>query len=263
LEDALPSITSFTITDNGDGFNEANRTSFDTLYSDKKLSEGGKGFGRFTCLKYFTDLKVDSHYKESGKIKRRTFVMGKENDIIVNETFPEASQNLTGSAIVLDGFKGEFPDKKLSTLARTLVEKLLPYFITKDYSCPKISIVEQDNSEEIILNNYLCSDTTGGIKEVVLPNSEFSLKAHSLDIVFLVRLFKVFSPKSQKSKICLVAHKRSVTETAIHNYIPEFIDEFYETIANVSDTTNRNFIIKAYVFSDYLDANVALERGGI
>ncbi len=60
----------------------------------------------------------------------------------------------------------------------------------------------------------------------------------------------------------MVAHKREVTDTAIHNHIPEFVDEFYDKNIDGSDDRERNYIIKAYVFSDYLDDNVSLERGG-
>jgi len=38
------------IEDDGVGFNDANIASFDELYSDKKMHQGGKGRGRFTYL---------------------------------------------------------------------------------------------------------------------------------------------------------------------------------------------------------------------
>lgn len=47
------SIIGFDIIDNGVGFTEANRDSFDTYLSGHKYESGGKGFGRFMYLKYF------------------------------------------------------------------------------------------------------------------------------------------------------------------------------------------------------------------
>lgn len=47
------SIIGFDIIDNGAGFTEANRDSFDTYLSGHKYEAGGKGFGRFMYLKYF------------------------------------------------------------------------------------------------------------------------------------------------------------------------------------------------------------------
>ena len=49
LDGSLPAITGFEIEDNGIGFTDEHRNSFDTLYSDRKIAEGGKGFGRFVC----------------------------------------------------------------------------------------------------------------------------------------------------------------------------------------------------------------------
>ena len=153
-------------------------------------------------------------------------------------------------------------DKKLSTIARVLVEKLLPYFIAHDYSCPKISLIDREKSETIILNDFVSNELSGLIKEMSVSNGRFSLKGTHADHDFSVRVFKFYSPKSQRSKISLVAHRREATDTAIHNYIPEFVDEFYDKDDSGSDNIEKNYIVKAYVFSEYLDDNVSLERGG-
>ena len=78
---SLSDIQSFEIEDNGIGFTDDNRDSFDTLYSDFKISDGGKGFGRFTCLKYFDRLQVDSDYRKDGEYRHRSFRMGKGKEI--------------------------------------------------------------------------------------------------------------------------------------------------------------------------------------
>jgi hypothetical protein len=57
-----------------------------------------------------------------------------------------------------------------------------------------------------------------------------------------------------------VAHRREVTDVTIQTYIPEFADEFYERHED-GNGRDRNYIIKSYVFGDYLDRNVSLERG--
>lgn len=43
LDDSTPPINSIEIFDNGIGFNQTNRDSFDTFYSDEKKNRGGKG----------------------------------------------------------------------------------------------------------------------------------------------------------------------------------------------------------------------------
>ncbi|AXI83441.1 hypothetical protein FUT69_08490 [Xylella taiwanensis] len=78
---SLPEIVGFDIENNGIGFNDAHRESFDTLDTDLKITEGGKGFGRFTSPKYFDDLHVKSIYLDSDGFKSRSFSMGKEHEI--------------------------------------------------------------------------------------------------------------------------------------------------------------------------------------
>lgn len=260
LDENLPEIIGFEIEDNGVGFNEEHRKSFDTLYSDLKISEGGKGFGRFICLKYFEDLHIVSVFNGEDGYQQRKFSMGKENDIIVNETLSKCSLSECGTVVHLDALKKGVFEKKLSTIARTLVEMLLPYFITKDYVPPEIVLSERNGADAICLNDYT-SELSGVIQEIPTSNNIFKLQAIRGEREFSVRIFKFRSPKNHKSKISLVAHKREVAGAVIHKYIPEFLDEFYEKDFAGKENPERNYIIKAYVFGQYLDDNVSLERG--
>lgn len=264
LDDGLSAIVGFKVEDNGIGFNDTNRNSFDTLFSDLKIHDGGKGFGRLTCPKYFEDMHIRSVYNGGGRAFLRTFSLGKEHEIIVNEKVAEVAESTVwecGTTVHLDRLKkGRSYEKKLSTIARSLVEKLLPYFITKDYVCPEIVLCEEDGSDRIRLNDYT-SELSGVIQEIPATGNSFVLSGSNGEEHFEVRVFKLYSPRNLQSKVSLVAHKREVTATAIHSYIPEFLDEFYEKDAAGNPDAARNYIIKAYVFSSYLDRNVSLERG--
>lgn len=263
LDGAIPEVESFIVTDNGIGFTDEHRNSFDTLYTDLKLPQGGKGFGRFTCLKYFSDLLVDSTFLSSDGYKRRMFKMGKETEIIIGERVEPADGSNTGSKITLSCVReNRFQDKQLTTIARSVVERLLLYFIDEEHVCPKITIAESDGADRIVLNDFVDNELAALIKEIPLSSSSFALESLKGDSLFTVRLFKIYSPRNQRSKISLVADRREVTDTSIYNYIPEFIDEFYEQAGTGDDARDRNSIVKAYVFGPYLDANVSLERGG-
>ena len=263
LDGSLPDVTGFVIEDNGIGFTDAHRKSFDTLYTDLKITDGGKGFGRFTCLKYFEDLHVQSDYWDGAGFKTRTFLMGKDTEIIVNEKVKPSDKQGPGTVVTLSSLKtGRSFDKKLATIARNLVERLLPYFITQDYVCPEIVLCEQDGSGAIRLNDFVSNELSAVIREIGVDRKSFTLTAQDSDETFLVRTFKFYAPRNQKSRIGLVAHKREVSGSAIHKYIPEFEDEFYEKDRNGETDRARNYIIKAYVFGPYLDRNVSLERGG-
>ena len=260
---SLPEVVGFDIEDNGIGFTDAHRKSFDTLYTDLKITEGGKGFGRFTSLKYFEDLHVKSVYHDGSGFRSRSFSMGKEHEIIVREKVAVSDGADTGSTVTLATLRGGRGfDKKLSTIARNLVERLLPYFITQDYICPDIILCEQDGSGSIRLNDFVSNELSAVIREIGVERKTFGLKAKEADEEFLVRVFKLYSPRNQKSRISLVAHKREVSGSAIQKYIPEFEDEFFEKGQDGEIDQERNYIIKAYVFGPYLDRNVSLERGG-
>lgn len=261
--DTLPGIVGFEIVDNGIGFTPANRESFDTLYSDLKMAEGGKGFGRFICLKYFDNVHVDSIYVEEGAFKRRTFSMGKQSDIIINEKISDTAQKSSGTSLKLSGLKdGRAIDKKLNTIARNLVEKLLPNFLVETPVCPQITLTEDDGSESICLNDWFSNELSGLIKEVAVEDSKFTLRSTDTDESFIVRVFQLYFPRNQKSRISLVAHRREVSGSPLYDYVPEFVDDFYDKDGNNQAIQGRNYIIRAYVFADYLDRHVSLERGG-
>lgn len=261
LSDPLPEIDGFEIFDNGIGFDDSNRDSFDTLYSAHKISEGGKGFGRFTCLKYFDDMEVKSTFCKGGRFFDRSFGMGKENEIIINEEIAPSNSNITGTCVKLVHLKrSSFPDKKLATIARVLVEKLLPFFVNKYMRPPRIVLREKNEEKVIALNDYV--ENYGQIIELDSSVDSFFISSKEADEEFFARVFKFYSPRSQTSKISLVAHRREVTSVSLHKYIPEFVDEFFEQVKEGNEIVDKNFTLKVYVFGQFLDTLVSLERGG-
>ncbi len=266
IDNAPSDVTGFIVEDNGVGFTKRHRDSFDKLYSEQKLKEGGKGFGRFTCLKYFKEVNIISTYFEDAKWKQRRFSMGRDEDIIVHEKEDVSEKQESGSSIHLRDFTGKSKfDKSLRNVARIITERVLPYFITDGYRCPKIYVAEPDGSNRIQLNDFIHNELSREIQEIKCHNNVFTINSPNAcdnSEEFNVRVFKFFSPKNQKSRLSLVAHQREVPGSPIQKYVPEFEDEFYEKCLNGETYEGRNYIVKAYVFGDYLDRNVSLERGG-
>lgn len=154
---ALGDIIAIDVIDNGIGFTEANRESFDTYRSDMKISQGGKGFGRFMYLKYFNDVRIESTFIADGKLNYRNFTFGRRNNIIENEQTGIIEDDVaTGTILHLSGAKkGIIQDKGIDVIARKLLEKLLVFFVDKEHPAPIIRIVEEDKSNSITLNNYI------------------------------------------------------------------------------------------------------------
>lgn len=263
IDESLPDVVGFAVRDNGIGFTDENRDSFDTLYSAHKITEGGKGFGRFTCLKYFDEISVESIFRRRGKCMKRTFEMGQEDEIIIKELVEECDEEDTGSIVRLEGIRNvKIGDKKLSTIAKVLVERLLPYFFDQSSGTPKIILREEDDGEEMVLNDFLRRQEPILIKEIPIEKFDFELRSTDEIEVFHARVFRFYSPRTKVSKISLVAHKREVVETSLHRYIPEFSDEFFEHHENGDGSSQRNYIVKVYVSGGYLDKHVCVERGG-
>jgi cell fate (sporulation/competence/biofilm development) regulator YlbF (YheA/YmcA/DUF963 family) len=188
--------------------------------------------------------------------------MGLDKDIIVDEKTAASGKRETGTAVEISGIKSvKFPDKRLDTVSRVIVERLLPYFVDKDRACPRIVIREAtEPSGGVSLNDYLGKESSQ-IVEMRVEQGTFTLTASEAAKDFQVRVFKFYAPRSAKSKVSLVAHRREVTDNPLQTYIPEFAEEFYEAGPDQDLSKGRNFVVKSYVFSDYLNDNVSLERG--
>ena len=261
-EDGIPPVSSVVITDNGIGFTDSNVSSFDELFSEKKLAKGGKGFGRFTYLKYFSSTSIDSTYQADGQWKNRTFTFySDKNEFITDPKIIDAVKQENLTIVTLNNIKPKHQNKlnlKLDTIARKLFEILLPYFVTDDYAPPKIIIADPDEGETITLNGYLKDHD----KIQLLYNEKLDIAGvDGKDEPFQVKIFKIFHSQSN-NRVALTAHHREVLSNSMHEYDPEFISGFTEKKkSDEDDSANGNYVIKAYVIGDYLDKHVSTERG--
>lgn len=254
-EEAIPEIQSITIQDNGVGFNPTNVESFDELYSDLKIERWCKWFWRFMFLKYFDSVKIESDYFEDEKLQYTSFDFWRQEEFVENQLFSVSTKEYPWTTLYLNGLREWKYDKKLSTLSRKIVEKLLIYFINDDYKCPKIRIVDGPNEE--ILNDYI-----GTHKEITLIDTKtFSLSTTKASEEFCVKIFKNYYPDNRKSKIILSAHNREVTDHVISDYIPEFSENFFEEIEKEDgEKVKADYFVKAYVTGNYLNDNVSEDR---
>lgn len=250
-------IVAIDIIDNGEGFTETNKESFDTFRSDHKMDIGGKGFGRFMFLKYFNHVTVESIYLEGGRFYKRSFTFGHANEIIENEIIePLSGADIhSGTTIHLSSIKSKDLDKGVEVIARKLVERLLVYFATGGPNTPTIVIEEEDGSDQKILNNYV-----GPTSDIQQVGDDQAIEVQGREHVFrfVVKVYKIYY-SAITNKVCLTANKREVTDASLHSFVPEF----KETLSEVTENgAQKNFMVKAYVLGEYLDNNVTTERDG-
>ena len=148
-------FVAFVVTDNGNGFNTENYTSFLEAYSQLKVKKGCKGIGRFLWLKAFDTVTISSTYFEDDCWHLREFnfaltgVTPEQNDKILESK--EVGQR---TIVSLKGFRNPYRDSvaySLESLAKKLIEHCLPYFITA--KCPQI-ILQDNRGEMFNLNSY-------------------------------------------------------------------------------------------------------------
>jgi len=252
-------IRSIEVRDNGIGFNQNNRDSFDELYSSMKRQNGGKGFGRFMYLKYFSEVAVESNYKDADQFFTRKFMFGRKDEIIINESNVHSSVTDNQTILYLNNlYADKSLDKELETIARKLLEKLLIFFINDSSKCPRITIKEADGSKSIVLNEYFKTSQEISLFQTVI--FDVPIPYTEDNETFTAKVFKIYFPATG-SKVILTADNREVVESSLHAYVPEFEDEFYDVSVNKSGKeVKRNYIVKTYVLGKYLDRNVSLER---
>ena len=109
----------------------------------------------------------------------RSFSMGKEFDIIGREEVKDCDESISGSTISLRGLRTKPTfEKTLAIVARNLIERLLPYFITDDYICPEIVLYDSDESSEILLNDFVRNEISGHINEIPVEQGSFVLNSN-------------------------------------------------------------------------------------
>lgn len=264
-DENIPNITSVDIIDNGIGFTDDNTDSFDTLHSSRKINNGGMGYGRTFYLQYYTTVHVESVYQReigSGDYMYRSFDFT-PNDFVDNQIFAEVDTTDAYTKLSLRNLVKKHAnkiDKKLDTVARKILEQLLPYFITPDFDCPSIVLHDDHTGESIILNEYF--ETGKEIQHV--GDRDFSLNSPLDKSVnnFTVKIFKVYYSHNVNN-ILLTANKRAVTRTALHDFVPEFKHGLVDTFTGEGGKeTQKNYSIHAYVMGSYLDQRVSTERAG-
>ena len=141
----LSPIEGFTILDNGIGFNTENYKSFVTADTDYKMSKGSKGVGRFLWLKTFSNVEIESLYRENNEQYFRKFIFSNtkagisfhENNCIENGK----EENRT--TVVLKGLQPPYREKcpqQIEKISLQILEHCISYFLLE--TAPKIKALD-------------------------------------------------------------------------------------------------------------------------
>lgn len=242
-----PEIESFEIIDNGIGFTQENFDSFMKVGSKYKVARGGKGVGRFTWLKAFKEVIIESVYLDENGIKKGRKIEF-STDSIQDSDYEVQQDEPIQTHVRLINFLKKY--RAASSACRTgkkvalrIAEHCLNYSIAN--ACPHITVVDRrsDGTNE----TYELDEIFKSIKESMRSES---LKVGDKD--FLLYHLRIHGTNANTMhKIVLCANEREV----------ESIDLKKELgTSSQFDDNDEKFIYSVYVTSPYLDAHVATDR---
>jgi Histidine kinase-, DNA gyrase B-, and HSP90-like ATPase len=245
--DELPLINSLTVTDDGIGFTDDNLKSFEEAYTQAKVKLGGKGVGRFTYLKVFKKIQVDSNFRDStGRINSRKFNFSIDNEVsdIANFVAPNGAK--TGTVISLADLDPSYFTawpRDPQVVAQRVVSHFLIRFAGR--SAPAIQLHDSGIAPIELLKVF---------DDTVLPNIQavdFNVGQHHFHL-------QVLRQKGSRDahEISYCARAREVFQGNLKKLLPELPQTFLET-----DTTH--YTLKVLVTGEYLDAHANTARTGI
>ena len=237
-------IKSILVTDNGIGLNDENLTYFTETDTDHKLEIGGKGVGRFVCLKAFKQLTLKSHFARNGSTIFREFEFRNTKEGFHNPKESEVKNKTTGTEVLLSDFKIEYQKKApkdLVEIAREVVTHFQLYFLSG--LAPEI-IIKNQNNLEVNLSSLFASEFKKDIQ-----TKDFEIGENKFSLV----LTKASNAMSHKLHFC--AHNRSVKEEGLYSRL---VDLGKYSIK----TDDDNFYYQAFVVGEILDQYVDIERVG-
>lgn len=240
-------IDSFEVEDNGIGFTNDNLSYFAEADTDHKRKIGGKGVGRFVCLKAFKKITVNSVYYEDGRNHSRSFSFVPTPTGFENYNEQDNTDSRRKTIVSLKEFKPEYRDNKKYTptdiyeIAREIVTHFQLYFLNEE--APHI-IIHNQNHIDVDLNYLFANEYIKGIQE-----ESFSIA----DNEFQVILTKSY--KAQSHKLIFCAHNRAVKIEGLYNRI---VDLGRYSIKEPE--SKDGFYYQAFVTGLLLDEHVDIER---
>lgn len=242
--DDLQPIVGVRVTDDGVGFDDEHLESFREAYTEHKVTTGGKGVGRFTYLKVFDFISVQSGYRsDDGDVHARRFSFSIENEVSGLSTEVGQPSQATGTALELSGLQQSYAaawPRDVEAIAQRVVAHFLIRFASR--ICPTI-VLHDEGVAPIDLQAVFDRTIQPHIQEV-----SFQLREHALNV-------QVLRHKANRDAhdLSYCAVGRRVTGGALRKLLPELPQSFL-------DSDGSAFMLQVLVTGEYLDRHPNNER---
>lgn len=235
-------VDGFDVSDDGVGFDDKNLASFQEAHTLSKVRVGGKGVGRFTFLKVFSNVEIRSVFKDHDKTFLRELTFSIQNELKGTESLTEVKESC-GTKVSLRGmdvkYKGGWPSD-LSIVAERIIAHFLIRFAAR--SCPSM-ILAAAGYAPVKLRELFESTILSHIEEQF-----FEIAGHT----FAVQAYR-HSDGRARHDLHLCANGREVMTNKLRDLLPELPEKLL-------DFDQKPYTLIVLVTGEYLDKHANQER---
>ena len=234
-------VFGFIVKDNGIGFDNDNMASFMEADSEYKMRIGGKGVGRFSWLKAFSSVEIESTYFDEGFVTR-SFEFSLDHSDIEDKLEETPEKDDYSTVIKLNGYQKEYAKyvpKHLDVIASHIIQHCLVYFLRKN--CPEIYVYDQAERKSLntmFKERFNTDDST----------CSFIVGEQTFDLLNIRITDKT---STHRNKLFLCANERLVEIRDLEQLITNLDSNIYES---------ENYWYLGVLTGKYFDENVDMNR---
>jgi len=235
-------LDGFDISDDGIGFDDGNLASFQEAHTLSKVKVGGKGVGRFTFLKVFSNVHIRSVFQRQGETLLREFDFSIADELKGADKVTPVKET-RGTALSMrrmEGkFKGGWPHDPT-----IIAERILAHFLIRfaARSCPPMTL-ESPGHAPIDLHKLFETTVLTHIEERF-----FDVLGHT----FALQAYRHRDGRSRHD-LHLCANGREVTTNKLRDLLPELPEKLL-------DADQEPYTLIVLVTGEYLDDHANQER---
>lgn len=235
-------VDGFDICDDGVGFNDDNLASFQEAHTLSKVKIGGKGVGRFTFLKVFSNVHIRSVFQQQGKALLREFDFSIVDELKgADKVTP--TKEARGTILSMRGMDGKFKSGWPHD-PTIIAERILAHFLIRfaACSCPPITL-ESPGHAPIDLHKLFETTVLTHIEERF-----FDVLGHT----FALQAYRHQDGRSRHD-LHFCANGREVTTSKLRDLLPELPEKLL-------DGNQNPYTLIVLVTGEYLDNHANQER---
>lgn len=211
----ISKMTGFIIKDNGDGFNLKNRNAFMELWTNNKMSLGCKGSGRFTWLRVFENIDIESYITdEKIKVSIPFNINFDEKNMTIEKSDAKQNSTIIKFSNITSTYFNNVSDSRyridlrcnadIDEITKSIQEYLLiKLFLLKRQEINFRITLKIDKNERIISSDKILD----------LKSQEFNIYSDITNENYKFELFYLFKSDSKNSKrVYFCANGRAILE---------------------------------------------------